>query len=69
MGVDVAMTASIELIGGGESKDPDLPGLTAATLSSCWDIFIEADASDLCFTFVVISRTLELGGMEGEPFM
>ena len=69
MGVDVAMTASLELIEGGESKGPDLPGLTAATLSLCWDIFIEAEAADLCLTFVVISRTLELGGMEGEPFL
>ena len=65
MGVDVTMTASIEFIEGGKSKGPDLPGFTAATLSSGWDIFIDADAVDFCVTFVAVSRTLGLGGMEG----
>ena len=69
MGVDVTVTASIEFIEGGKSKGPDLPGFTAATLSSGWDIFIDADAVDFCVTFVDISRALELGGMEGESLL
>ena len=67
MGVDVTVTASIEFIEGGKSKGPDLPGFTAARLSSGWDIFIDADAVDFCVTFG--ARTLELGGMDGVPLL
>ena len=63
----MALTSSIEFIEGGESKDPDLPGLTSVALSTCWDIFIEADAVDFCVSFV--ARTLELGGMDRVPLL
>ena len=65
----MALTSSIEFIEGGESKGPDLRGLTSVALSPCWDIFIEAIGVDFCVTFVSISKTLELGGMEVEPLL